>query len=617
MKLQAKFQISSRINIPLFEALLVGYDPAKALFVSNGLHRGFPMGLVPNGPTPPTKLWAHSFVSAPDRVVINTYLAAEIDARRIFGPFTLPPRGAFWGNSVVYPMSLTFRKDGRPRIISNLSSGGKLLSVNGFIPQAGRSTSYPSFREVAEAMVAVGLNTVFFCLFDIENAYRALSIQPEDWKYSIICWQEVQGGPRLYFLDAFMVFGGSGNCQIFNKFGDSLGYILKDCAFIKDAAGLFMVLQRLLRYLDDFLVMASSAILVDQILVKMLAVMRELRIPIKMSKTIWASISVKFLGYLWLPRSDRITLDAGRWIEVEGRLFHFRSLLVGFLASAQDLRCLTGLLVWASVVIPTAKVFNRGFHTVLQRLKATSLPASEARLIIIDNPVLISDVLFDLSWWIDLCASFRLDGRVPSGIKISEVVVPRVILMEDCPLVLYSDASNLGIGGYRFGMLSPTPNGPLVSLWCFSELPPGMSMTFVDNPDGSSARRVLFNDREVGSGYTESAALLYTLYCFLPAWAAAHPDRDPGVGVWCHSDSDVLVKMWASKRAGVSLLPYLRAFARLSALYNITLVIVHIPGITNTIADAISRQKFLKMRRLLPSAAALPTPPLSEVQVFF
>ena len=188
MKLQAKFQISSRINIPLFEALLVGYNPAEALFVSHGLHRGFPRGLVPNGPTPPTKSWAHSFVSASDRVVINTYLAAEIDARRIFGPFTLPPRGAFWGNSVVYPMSLTFRKDGRPRIISNLSSGGKLLSVNGFIPQAGRSTSYPSFREVAEAMVAVGLNTVFFCLFDIENAYKTLAIQPEDWKYSIICW---------------------------------------------------------------------------------------------------------------------------------------------------------------------------------------------------------------------------------------------------------------------------------------------------------------------------------------------------------------------------------------------------------------------------------------------
>ncbi len=98
-----------------------------------------------------------------------------------------------------------------------------------------------------------------------------------------------------------------------------------------------------------------------------------------------------------------------------------------------------------------------------------------------------------------------------------------------------------------------------------------------------------------------------------PMYAKQRPIAD----VYPTSDSDVLVKMWASKRAGVSLLPFLRAFAQLSALYNITLVIVHIPGVSNTIADAISRQKFSKMRRLLPSAAALPTHPLSEVRVFF
>ena len=183
---QMKFQISSRVNIPLFEALMVGYNPIEALFVSDGLHRGFPMGLIPNGPVPPAKLWASSFVSPADRIVINAYLLAEIAARRIFGPFLVPPRGVFWGNSVVYPMSLTFKKDGRPRIISNLSAGGKLLSVNGFIPQSERKTSYPSFREVAQAMVFIGLDKVHFCVFDIEAAYRTLTIQPEDWKFSII-----------------------------------------------------------------------------------------------------------------------------------------------------------------------------------------------------------------------------------------------------------------------------------------------------------------------------------------------------------------------------------------------------------------------------------------------
>ena len=124
--------------------------------------------------------------------------------------------------------------------------------------------------------------------------------------------------------------------------------------------------------------------------------------------------------------------------------------------------------------------------------------------------------------------------------------------------------------------------------------------------------------REVGSGYTEAAGLLYVLSCFLPAWAIiAHPERPPGIGVWCHSDSLCLVDMWSSKRAGVTLLPYLRAFARLAALYNIYLIIVHIPGVSNKIADAISRQKLALMRQLLPDAILLPTVPLFESHIFF
>ena len=130
-------------------------------------------------------------------------------------------------------------------------------------------------------------------------------------------------------------------------------------------------------------------------------------------------------------------------------------------------------------------------------------------------------------------------------------------------------------------------------------------------------RRVFVNEREVGSGYAEAAGLLYVLSCFLPAWAVAHPERQPGTGVWCHTDSSCLVDMWAFKRAGVTLLPYLRAFARLSALYTINLIIVHILGVANKIADAISRRKFALMRQLLPNANLWPTVPLSESQIFF
>ncbi len=508
-------------------------------------------------------------------------------------------------------------KDLTPRIISNLSHGGPKLSVNGFIPESATKTSYPSLLAVATAMCEVGLDRVFFAVFDIKHAYRNLFIQACDWKFSIVSWQRFPGGPRVYYLDPYMGFGGGSSPRIFNNFGDGLHYILDSECFVRDLDGLLSFVQRLIRYLDDHLVMSISAEMTNLILDRMLALMIRLNIPVKGSKTIRAQPTVKYHGYLWLPRSNRITLDDQRWAEVEERLRHLLLLLIPGEASAQDLRCLLGLLVWCSVVIPTAKIFLRGCHIALSRLKATSLPASQARLIIITDPVLIADVSFDLLWWTDLCASFRSCGLRPTGRKISEIVVTPVRTKSECKLVLFSDASNKGIGGYSEDPVTVAPGVSPVCLWCFSQLPEGMTMTFLEEFEPSRERRAVVNDTEVGSGYSEAAGILYVLCCFLPPWAAANPDRELGAGVWCHSDSDVVVKMWNSKRAGITLLPYLRAFAHLSALFNINLTIAHIPGTENQIADAISRKKMVKFRRLLPNAALNPTPLLYNQVIFF
>ena len=614
--LQVKLKIQSRVNIALFELLLKGYDALESSYVLNGLKTGFAFGVPEIGPFPPSKLWAPSHVSPEDRLIINVCLAEEIAASRLFGPFLTPPRG-LWKDTVSYPMSIILKKDGTPRIISNLSHGGKTSSVNGFIPKSETKTSYPSLYQVAQAIMAVGLKNACFAIFDIQSAFRNLLMSAEDWKYSIISWQSYPGGPRIYFLDPYMTFGGASFPRIFNRFGSALEYILRDSCFIRDAQGLLLLLQRLIRYLDDHLIIAASAIMVNQILQRMLSLMKRLNIPVKDIKTIPAMPTAKFLGYFWVPRSDLISLDSRRWLEVEGRLSSFLEALYLGLTSAQDLRCLTGLLVWCSVVIPTAKTFLRGCHTTLSRLKATSLPASEARLIAIVDPVLISDVSQDLTWWGELCISFRESGSRPTGIKISEVVTPHVFTKEDCALIFYSDASNWGIGGYQHGPVIVVPYAKPISLWCFCPLPAGMTMSFLEPSGDDPERRVFINNREVGSGYTEAAGLLFVLSCFLPTWAAKNPHRQPGVGIYCHTDSFVVVDMWASKRAGVTLLPYLRAFAHLSALFNVTLIIVHIPGKLNQIADSISRQKMRKFRSLLPDSATLPTQQLFAQQIYF
>ena len=93
--LKEKLGSHSKINIALFEELLVGYDPVEAAYVLPGLKGGFSMGLQGGGPRPPERSWAPSFLSNEERAIINSYLENEVALGRIFGPFDAHHEGHF------------------------------------------------------------------------------------------------------------------------------------------------------------------------------------------------------------------------------------------------------------------------------------------------------------------------------------------------------------------------------------------------------------------------------------------------------------------------------------------------------------------------------------------
>ena len=271
-----------------------------------------------------------------------------------------------------------------------------------------------------------------------------------------------------------------------------------------------------------------------------------------------------------------MSLDSERWLSLDAQLVGLAALLASGEASAQDLRCVSGTLVWASCVFPGSKVFLRGMQLVLRSLGATSIPASAARLIIISEPRLVAEAMFDLSWWTELCAQHRLMGDARIGFPISLIVTPVSAVESLCSLMFYCDASRDGLGAFRKG----APG----TLWAYAPLPSNITLRqrCVDVDD----------DRKmVSSGYAEAAGLLMGLLCFLPIWAAEYPSRKSGAPVWVWTDSSSVVGMWASQRAAPALLSYLRAFTLLSSLYGIVISINHIPGIKNTTDDAISRTK--------------------------
>ena len=603
------WNVHSRIDVELFRLLLVGYDPEEAFFVINGLLYGFSMGVDLDGELPPECLWKDSLLTPEAHARIFENFELERRAGRIFGPFNVPPHGKHWKGAVVFPIHEVVKASGGYRTIYNLSAGGIRKSINGFVPKAARTTDYPTFRKVAASLLAIGLDRVHMAMFDCEQAYRQLSLDPANWKFSIIAWRDADGN-RCYYIDTALVFGGAANPQIFNRVGDAIVFILEALCFDFPSSRFVIpgeaVMQLILRYLDDFLVLGASAHATDALLDAMLRVMDALNFPVKASKTLRAAVSRKFLGYLWLPRLDTVTIDPVRWHNLEVFLRQVYDWTIGGSVNAANISKAAGLLVWVGRVVPGSTTFIRGLHRVLQLLGATSLPAPQARLIVIYDSFLVSEILHDISWWLELCDDFNRRGCVPRGLRISEIITPRIFLPADCALVVNTDASELGIAGWWNGRDCPGTR------WLYAPLPPGITLSWTRerrlglSPDAIS----------VSSGYCEAAAVLGTLLTFLPIFAIENACRPPGVGVWVWTDSTNVVDMWNFKSPSATMLPYLRYFSYLEATYNIRLHIHHIDGHLNCTADSISRTQWSLFRRLQPAATPQPLPLPLGVQLY-
>ena len=213
----------SAINFSLFEELSRGFDPAQRALVLDGLFYGFRLGVdfPPGG-----RSWVPSHLNDVARARIGENFIRERELGRMLGPFSHPPSGQHWANAVAIPVSEAIKGDGKFRTIFNFSYDWE-NSANAGIPEAYGFTTYPTFEEVAAAILLVGLDKVFFCLFDVESAFRNLRIHPDDWIFQVVAWQEFEGGPRWWWIDLALPFGIRVGPAIFNSFGDVLEFILK------------------------------------------------------------------------------------------------------------------------------------------------------------------------------------------------------------------------------------------------------------------------------------------------------------------------------------------------------------------------------------------------------
>ena len=174
--LSRHIRCGTEINVALFTALTEGYDPVARQNVLEGLTSGWWLGVEGQ---PPPRVWAPSYMSDEARERVTAHFESETSIGRMIGPFTTPP-SRHWRMAVSFPVSQVEKGDGGHRTIFNMSYD-YANSVNNAIPQEAGRTAYPTFEEVARAIQEIGLQEVYFALFDVQEAFRQLRIHPDDW----------------------------------------------------------------------------------------------------------------------------------------------------------------------------------------------------------------------------------------------------------------------------------------------------------------------------------------------------------------------------------------------------------------------------------------------------
>ena len=140
----------------------------------------------------------------------------------------------------------------------------------------------------------MGLQEVYFAMYDVEAAFRQIRIHPDDWIYLVVAWQRTKNGEREWYIDLALPFGVVVGPKIFNLFGDLLHFILQQTCL---SSGDKELVAKMIRYLDDYLILGLGLMETNKLLDDLLAMMARLDIPVKDSKTVRATDEIKFIGF--------------------------------------------------------------------------------------------------------------------------------------------------------------------------------------------------------------------------------------------------------------------------------------------------------------------------------
>ena len=302
----------------------------------------------------------------------------------------------------------------------------------------------------------------------------------------------------------------------------------------------------IIHYLDDFLIAGRPGSReCEQALHRMLKVCQSLGFPIAFNKVEGPSTLITFLGILIDTVAMELRLPPEKLESLMQLLQQWQT--PRRKTTKRELLSLIGKLSFAAKVIPAGRIF-------LRRLIDLSTSVKKLH----HHICLTASARADIRWWQDF---------LPGWNGVSLMLQADWVQASD--LQLYTDASGtLGYGAYY-------NKAWLSGRWSSMQL----------------ERSIQWKE-------------LYAVVVAVATWGHQWQTKK----ILVHCDNQAIVHAWQAKSPKNTLLTKLcRTLFFMAAKNNFNIFLKHLPGVTNQIADALSRQQVTLFRQLAPEAESQAT----------
>lgn len=267
----------------------------------------------------------------------------DLDLHRIVGPFHQKP----FDNIICSPLGAFQKKRStKVRTIHDLSYPAS-RSINDFIDKDENSLTFETVENAVQLCQQIRTKhkcqVVYGAKLDLKDAFKHIVVRPDEWHLLGSTWQEKSD--KEYWFSTVLPFGMRSSPKIFEQFSLALQFFME-----KHGA------TNIVRIMDDFGTFSFSEEDCNRNLQIMLDVCKMAGFDVQVTKVVWATPILEFLGIIIDNLKQELRISVERLLEISSLLKEWENRTF---CSKRQLLSLIGKLTFCSKVIKCGKTFTR------------------------------------------------------------------------------------------------------------------------------------------------------------------------------------------------------------------------------------------------------------------